>query len=59
MNETDLRIDGSSMIFDENNIATYVTAYTNGVPKWYKIKHNEKGAYITVNGKREYVLVSN
>lgn len=59
MNKKDLRIDGNSMIFDENNMATYVTAYINGIPKWYKIKHNEKGAYIIVNSKREYVLVTN
>jgi hypothetical protein len=51
-------IDDRSMTLDENHLAEYITAWENGVPKWYKIIHNSKGAYIVLNGERYYVLVS-
>lgn len=52
-------IDDRSMTFDDNDLAEYITVWQKGVPKWYKIIHNNKGAYIVLNGKRHYVLVSN
>lgn len=58
MTRKEYDIDFDSMTLDENNLAEYITAWTNGVPKWYKITHNNLGAYIVINGKREYVLVN-
>jgi plasmid rolling circle replication initiator protein Rep len=53
-----IEIDDRSMTLDENDMAEYITVWNNGVPKWYKITHNNKGAYIVVEGKRHYVLVN-
>lgn len=53
-----IEIDDRSMTLDENDMAEYITVWNNGVPKWYKITHNSKGAYIIVEGKRRYVLVN-
>lgn len=44
---------------DENDLLNYVPVIDeNHIPKYYKVYHNTKGAYIVVGGKREYVLVS-
>jgi hypothetical protein len=53
-----IEVDDRSMTLDENDMAEYITVWNNGVPKWYKITHNNKGAYINLEGKRYYVLIN-
>ena len=53
-----IEIDDRSMTLDENDMAEYITVWIDGVPRWYKITHNNKGAYIVLDNKRHYVLVN-
>jgi len=44
--------------FGDDELVNYVPVInTNGVPRYYKVSHNTRGAFVTINGKREYVLV--
>jgi len=50
-------VDDDSITYGEDGLAEYITAWCDGVPTWYKMTHDEQGAYIILNGERYYVLV--
>ena len=40
--------------FGDDELVNYVPVInTNGVPRYYKVSHNTRGAFVTINGKRE------
>lgn len=50
--------DENMWFFGDDELVKYVPVVNaNGVPRYYKVNHNTRGSFVTIDGKREYFLV--
>ena len=55
--KTNYSLDYNNAVNDNRGYMEYITIYEdNKSPRWYKVTHNKRGAYVIFRGKRLYVL---